>query len=72
MDLTPSIRKVKIVTTETMTDFNPLFEVSVSVSRSVIYTFNTLAEALRFAEKADGTIHNEYNTVLRRGSWDDK
>lgn len=49
---------------------SPRFDVTVSRSESMVYSFATLAEALRFAENADGTIRNEYGTVLRRGSWE--
>jgi len=53
-----------------MYQFNPLFTVQVSVWGSMIYTFNTLTAALKFCKKADGTICNEFGTVLQRGSWD--
>lgn len=48
------------------------FRVQVSQSGSIIYTFATLAEAIRFAENADGTIRNEFGTVLQRGTWDER
>ncbi len=49
---------------------NARFEVTVSKSASMIYVFSTLAEAIKFCEKTDGTIKNEFGTVLVRGSWD--
>lgn len=53
-----------------MRHFTPKFSVQVSAVGSIIYTFDTLAAALRFAENADGTIKNEFGTILRRASWD--